>query len=69
MLACPRRFLSLHHRQVDSLAWVRDGALLVASRLLVGGGGEDTIAPLCMLTWEWQGVQPAQGTLKLSGQA
>ena len=63
--------LCTHHRQVDSLAWVSDSALLVSSRLLVGGGDgggiEDTIAPLCMLTWEWQGIQPAQGTLKLSG--
>ena len=50
--------------QVDSLSWVAGSAILASSKLL-SGGEEDCIAPLCMLTW--QGEEPTQGTLLLSG--
>jgi hypothetical protein len=39
------------------MSWVEPAALLVSSRLLVGGF-EDAYAPLCMLTWQGEAPQP-----------
>ena len=50
--------------QVDTISWVAESAILVSSKLL-SGGAEEPFAPLCMLTW--QGAEPTQEGLKLSG--
>lgn len=57
----PRCLLRL---QVDSVAWVAPSALLVSCKLMAAGG-EESFAPLAMLSWE--GADPAQGAVDLSG--